>query len=514
MFDKLLKLKRLIIKNKYLILLVIFYFAFRLVNLTKLPIFNDEAIYLDWAWRETHSAGFLYYSLYDAKQPFLMWIFGIMENIFSDPLFAGRLVSVIAGFLSLLGIYKLAKYFFDKKVALVSVFLYIIVPIFSFYDRQALMESAIATVGIWSCFFLVKALKENSLKFSALTGLTLGIGFFIKSSSLIFVLSCVLLTVGYILIAKKTKALNNLFVGVAVFICSISLLLINPQFWSTFQSNSRYSLTMNELFSFPLGQWFSSLLVNAQISFFYITPLLFLTSLIGIVFILVKKDFFKRFFLGFFLLSFFVITFLVRVPTDRYLISFLPFLAIPASYIIVFILNKNKFFGVFFIFIIFIIPIGLTLLQLINPVNYFLLMGKYTPFDNSVYIRGFTSGYGVDKVIDYFQEISKSKRIIITIGENTGNPESAMLAYFYKNNNVKVVYFDSRLFGPTLSKLDCFNSDIPLYFVSREEQLVGLDKYLQKIKTFNNPYGKNTIGIYVLKKNCKGKTLKLQMRST
>ena len=64
------RLKKVIIKNKFLTLLTIFYFVFRLVNLTKLPIFNDEAIYLDWGWRETHRAGFLYYSLYDAKQPF------------------------------------------------------------------------------------------------------------------------------------------------------------------------------------------------------------------------------------------------------------------------------------------------------------------------------------------------------------------------------------------------------------------------------------------------------------
>src|ERR1035437_2049252 len=100
------KFKKSVIKNKYLTLLIIFYFVFRLINLTKLPIFNDEAIYLDWGWRETHRDGFLYYSLYDAKQPFLMWIFGIAESIISDPLFAGRLVSVVSGFLTLIGIYK------------------------------------------------------------------------------------------------------------------------------------------------------------------------------------------------------------------------------------------------------------------------------------------------------------------------------------------------------------------------------------------------------------------------
>ena len=507
-------LRKIIIKNKYLVLLIVFYFVFRLFNLTKLPIFNDEAIYLDWGWRETHRAGFLYYSLYDAKQPLLMWIFGIAEGVFSDPLFAGRLVSVISGFLTLIGIYKLAKYLFEEKTALIAAFLYTIVPIFTLYDRQALMESSIAMIGIWTCFFLVKYLKEESLKFSIFAGLILGVGFFIKSSALVFILSYTLLILTYSVISKKVKVINEFLVTAGFFLISISLLLINTQFWNTLASNSRYSLTITELLSFPFKQWSGSLAVNTQLAFFYVTPLLFLTGLAGIVVIFVKKDYFKRLFLIFFLLSLLVATLLVRVPTDRYLISFLPFLMIPASYVIVSVLNKNKFFGVFFMFIIFIIPLSLTLLQIINPVNYFLTIGRYTSFGNSSYLQGFTSGYGVDETITYFQNISKQRKIIITIGENSGNPESAMLVYFYKNTNVQVVYFDSRLFGPNLSTLDCFSSDTPLYFVAREEQLVGLDKYLQKIKTIKNSYGTNTIGIYTLKKNCKGKTLRLQINVT
>jgi 4-amino-4-deoxy-L-arabinose transferase-like glycosyltransferase len=508
------RLMKLVIKHKHLVLLIIFYFVFRLINLTKLPIFNDEAIYLDWGWRETHRDGFLYYSLYDAKQPFLMWIFGIAESVISDSLFAGRLISVIFGFLTFVGIYKLAKFLFEEKIALISVFIYSIVPIFAFYDRQALMESSIATVGIWSCFFLVKYLKENSLKFSILAGIILGIGFFIKSSALVFILPYILLVLSYSIVYKRVKIINDLLLTAGVFLMSISLLLINPQFWSTFSSNSRYSLTIIELSSFPIGQWINSLFDNLQIAFFYVTPLLFLLSLIGAAFILIKKNVFKRLFLFFFVLSLLIATLLVRVPTERYLVSFLPFLVIPASYIIIYVLNKSKFLGVIFMIIIFIIPFSLTAVQVVNPAEYILLMGKVATFNDSNYLKGFTSGYAVDEVINYFQKLSEKQKIIITIGENTGNPESAVLVYFSKNSNVQVIYFDSRLFGPSISALDCFKSNIPLYFVSREEQLVGLDKFLEKIKTIKNPYGINTIGIYTLKKNCKGKTFNLQISPT
>ena len=437
-----------------------------------------------------------------------------MESIISDPLFAGRLVSVVTGFLTLIGIFKLTKYLFAGKTALISSFLYTIVPIFSFYDRQALMESSVATIGIWTCYFLLKGFKENSLRNSVFAGLVLGIGFFIKSSSFVYFVSYVALVLTYFLISRRTRIVGNLLVTLAVFIGAISFLIINPQFWSTIQSNSRYTLTINEILNFPFGQWFGSLSANAQICFFYITPLLFLLSLAGIIIVLAKKDVFKNLFLSFFLFSFLVTTLLVRIPTDRYIISFLPFLVIPASYVIISVLNKNKFFGVIFMLIIFIIPFGLTLLQVINPVNYLLLTGKYTPFGNMSYLQGFTSGYGIDETVSYFKDISKTKSIYVTVGENTGNPESAMLTYFNNFPNVHATYFDSRLLGPDLVSLDCFTSDSPLYFVSRDEQLVGLDKFLQKIKTIKNPYGVNTIGIYELKKNCKGKTLKLQVRST
>lgn len=501
-------------KNKWLLSLIAFYFVFRLINLTKLPIFNDESIYLDWGWREIHRSGNLYYSLYDAKQPFLMWIFGFFESIFSDPLFAGRLVSVVTGFLSLIGIYKLAKYLFEGKIALISAFLYTLTPIFSFYDRQALMESAVAMVGIWACYFILKSIKEKSLKYPILTGLVLGIGFFIKSSSLIFIVSYALLVLFYTIVFKKFKMISNFLATVIIFLATSSLLLINPQFWDTIGSNSRYTLTINELLSLPFDKWLQSIMANLQIGFYGLTPLLFLIGLVGIIMIFLKKDFLKKAFVIFFLLAFLITTFLVRIPTDRYLVSFLPFLVIPASYFIFFCFTKNKIFGIMLYLFVLVIPFCLTTFQVIAPTNYLLATEKIPYFGNSGYLSDSTSGYAVNQAINYFKAVSKHTKIIITVANNTGNPESAIITYFNNTPNVQVVYMDGRIFGPMINEYDCLSSSVPLYFVSREEQLVGLDKYLLKLKTIKNPHGQNTIGIYVLKKNCSGKTFELRPEAT
>lgn len=92
------------LKKYSLITLGVLYFLARLINLVKLPIFNDEAIYLNWGWKSLHGAG-LFHSLYDGRLPFLIWVFGILESLIESSLFLGRFISVIAGFLILLGIY-------------------------------------------------------------------------------------------------------------------------------------------------------------------------------------------------------------------------------------------------------------------------------------------------------------------------------------------------------------------------------------------------------------------------
>jgi ribosomal protein L30E len=141
-------------------------------------------------------------------------------------------------------------------------------------------------------------------------------------------------------------------------------------------------------------------------------------------------------------------------------------------------------------------------------------MEKLTYFDNAAYLHGYTSGYGINDTVNYFKSLSKRNKIIITIAENTGNPESAMIVYFNKLSNAQVVYMDASALGSVLSSYDCLSSNTSLYFVARDEQLAGLNKYLEKLDAIKNPYGPNTIGIYVLKKNCKGKTFELHPITT
>ncbi|MCL5439020.1 MAG: hypothetical protein M1268_03450 [Patescibacteria group bacterium] len=142
-------------------------------------------------------------------------------------------------------------------------------------------------------------------------------------------------------------------------------------------------------------------------------------------------------------------------------------------------------------------------------------MYKITKYTETNYIYGQTSGYLSLIAIDYLNGISKNKKINIGVAENSGNPESAIIVYFRNNKNVFVGYFDKKQFNGNLDEIDCIKSDRPLYFVSRDEQLVGLDKYLYKIKTIYNPYdSKTSVGIYRLKEKCSGRMIQLEMINT
>ncbi|MCX6792160.1 MAG: hypothetical protein NT149_03940 [Candidatus Gottesmanbacteria bacterium] len=82
--------------------LAVLFFVTRLTNLTKLPIFTDEAIYIRWSQIGSRDPNWRFISLVDGKQPLFTWIMMVFLRFIRDPLVAGRLVSVLAGFFTTL----------------------------------------------------------------------------------------------------------------------------------------------------------------------------------------------------------------------------------------------------------------------------------------------------------------------------------------------------------------------------------------------------------------------------
>ena len=186
--------------------IIILAFVLRLYNLNSLPIFVDEAIYVRWAQVMRAEQTLRFLPLSDGKQPLFMWSIIPFLKIFSDPLFAGRFLSVLTGIGTLVGIFVSSFYLFrSKKVALIASFIYAISPFSVFFDRMALVDSMLTMFGVWTFFFGVLTARTLRLDFAMLAGFALGGAMLTKSPALFF---AILLPTTWILSDwPKTKAL-------------------------------------------------------------------------------------------------------------------------------------------------------------------------------------------------------------------------------------------------------------------------------------------------------------------
>src|SRR5512132_3581212 len=86
------------------------YFVLRLPGLMALPIFCDESVYLRYAQliaRAPVSRALL--SVVDPKPPLHYWLLALVFRTTSDPLLSARLLSVVAGAVSVLVLFPLCR---------------------------------------------------------------------------------------------------------------------------------------------------------------------------------------------------------------------------------------------------------------------------------------------------------------------------------------------------------------------------------------------------------------------
>jgi len=79
-------------------LLLALYALMRLPHLRDMPVFCDEATYLRWAQLiRTDPLHNLWVSMEDAQLPVHYWLLAIVYPFNADPIYAGRLLSVLCG---------------------------------------------------------------------------------------------------------------------------------------------------------------------------------------------------------------------------------------------------------------------------------------------------------------------------------------------------------------------------------------------------------------------------------
>ncbi len=489
------RLKKFLFRRPVLFL-TLFYFLFRLPFFTRLPIFIDEATYLDWGWRTIHIPGLFFFPLVWSKMPLSMWLFGIFQSVFTDPLLAGRLVSTFTGWLTLLGLFLLTRHVFNLKTAFTSGFLYIIIPVFAFYDRQALMESALGSAGIWACYFLTRLVEKPHLKWSALLGFSLGLAFLIKANGLVFVPATALILLYYVWKSPAKRfslAIQSVYI-LGSFILTSSVVLMQDIYWKYAGDITFFTLTPAELIRFPVSTWLTNLWFNLSMAFWYLTPLIFIAVFLGR-----KKVGIPAFWP---VLTILIATLLVRHTETRYLAPYLaPLLLFAADWLS----PRLKLLSVF------IIPaLAITTLLIISPPDYFKFLSRFTRFSQiTEYLSGRNTGYQVQATLEYLKSHLPQTPVYVAVAANAGNPEQAILTYMRHRPDTYIGYLHDNIFGDILKSVSCFSASVPVFFVARHDEQVGLNQYFMPVVKIANKYNSDYETIYTLKTPCTGKTLNL-----
>lgn len=228
----------------------------RLPHLTLQPIFADEAIYIRWAQVMRAEQTLRFLPLSDGKTPLYMWAMIPLFKFIHEPLLAGRLLSVLSGFLTLSGLFLLSRKVIGSKGAFIAAFLYIITPYSLFFDRMALVDSMLAAFTIWSLFLAVLILEKQRWDQAMVLGYMMGGGMLTKTPGMFNLLILPLSFLGFNFKKQKREAFFKLLLNwVLAFVIALviyNILRLGPNFQMLSMRNSDYVFSLADLKSRPL----------------------------------------------------------------------------------------------------------------------------------------------------------------------------------------------------------------------------------------------------------------------
>lgn len=423
------------------------YFISRLINLTLLPIFTDEAIYLRWSFIIWHDAERRFIPLSDGKPPLFMWLTVPFLKIFSNPLFAGRFLSVLIGFTAMLGLFLLGKKLFSQREAYLAVILYLVNPFTLMYDRMALTESLLLALLIYFLYFLVRLVKEVRLDWALLAGGFWGLSLLTKPTAFFFALFFLFA----FLLLKRPLDKRRLFKMVMLFavagIIALALFylqILSPYLRRIFSRSQDYAFTWQEILKDPLWQTGQVASTIWQWSFAYFTPFVWLGFVAIAIWGLLKKLKPVWFlFLCFFSL-YFIHALTGKVIYPRYFNLFAPFVFLLFAWGVNRLWKRQRLFilRVTAGLIIFAPQLYFNLLLIFNP-----LKAPFVKIDRWQYLSSWASGIGVYETAQFLRSEASQEKIMVLIEGGFGNPHDGLQSFLDGEKNIVIEVASQPVFG-------------------------------------------------------------------
>ncbi len=424
----------------WLIGISILYVISRLTNLTALPIFTDEAIYLRWSQIGGNDASWRFISLTDGKQPLFTWFVMAAMRLIADPLQAGRMVSVVAGFIGMWGMYALGfELFKNKRIGVIAAFLYLICPFTVMYDRMALYDAWVAAFFIWNSYISVLLARRLRLDVALILGLSIGVGMLNKTSAnfSLYLLPLSLLLFNY----KEKRVMKRLATwgGLALIVVVLSqaiysILRLSPYFYIIAQKDTTFIYTFSEWMTHPFRFWRGNLHGEFDWMIRYLTPPVFIAALASLV-VFWKKPMEKLVLVGWWFAPFFALALFGKVLYPRYVLFMSMPLLVLAAYTFDVLLQKirPKLLSMVLVGLVCFSAIKLSV-QIVTDIQH----APIPKSDIGQYIDDWPSGWGTNEIVAILETQAQRKPIAVYTEGTFGLYPFALEIYLWKNANIEI----------------------------------------------------------------------------
>lgn len=408
-----------------------------------LPLFTDEAIYVRWSQIARYDPSWRFISLTDGKQPLFVWLTMTVMRIIQDPLLAGRLVSVGAGLVSLIGLFFLGRELFKNVwVGIVSSVLYLVFPMALVYDRMALYEALVGAFAIWSLYFELLLIRKPRLDISLLLGMVLGGGVLTKTSAFF---SIYLLPFSIILLNVKTKKWLIKFIkwlgfaslSVIMAYGFYSILRLSPFLHIINDKNSIFVYPIRDWLKHPLEFFWGNLLGEWDWFITYISwPVIVL--IVGSLSIYRQYTKEKLLLLIWFFIPFVALALFGRVLYPRFIFFMvLPLLPLAAQTIVYLYQRFKRPLLRFLVLLLFASSFFYS--------DYFILTNfakaPIPRLDLEQYINSWPAGGGIKEATAFFSEEAKQGPIFVSTQGTFGLMPASFELYLVDNPNIKLSGF-------------------------------------------------------------------------
>ena len=160
-----------------------FFLITRLALVWRFPPFYDEVLYALWAARGSESPADRFVALEVGYEPLHSWLGMVLTWMGASPLTAVRLVSVLAGGVTVVMCGLVARELWGARQGIAAAALAAIVPFFVVHDVIGIIDPLATALVTSSVFLLVRLARRPSLATALLLGITLGGGLLTKRTT-------------------------------------------------------------------------------------------------------------------------------------------------------------------------------------------------------------------------------------------------------------------------------------------------------------------------------------------